>query len=699
MYLETLNIYNFRKYGTVTSPTGEEGPGLSISFQEGVNVLIGENDSGKTAIIDAIRYVLKTQSGEFIQVEEKDFYQNSSTKHRATLLKIECIFKGFSDNDAGHFLEWLGLQTTAEGTTEYELKVWLTAKFADNKVVQYIKAGMTTEGTYLEGEAKDLLRVVYLKPLRDALSDMTHGNKSRLAQILKAHPIFKVEKNEAGNRAKHELENKYLELKKKIDEYFDDATQPGYNISNELNELLSDHFLTSGDDRKAGVCLTANELQDILKQLDLILEPNKSGLGPLNLLCVAAEFLLYTDSRIGLKLTLIEEMEAHLHPQYQLRLIDFVSQHSKYGQFILTTHSTTLASKIPLKNLILCKGQQVYPLGAGTMLEESDYAFLQRFLDATKSNMFFAQGLIIVEGDAENLLIPTIAEIIDRPLHKYGVSIVNVGSTAFKRYVKIFQRNDGKSLDMPISIISDLDIRSLEYYDDMEVPADERDILLCVNEEFKDKLSKINSEIDFSEIPPYFIRKFDFKEYIEDHKPVGVRGWKTITTSLLGVYDEQAKETLDYGTIECWRSVKRNELEARWNNENQTTKIFLPLKWTLEYDFACSSLYKELELAVKRARYEKRNPSKIANIEQLKEWQTEINEKYPNETPSSEDSFKIFKPLCKGSVSKASTAQYLAAILNSGEAIAEKIKLDAYLKYIVDAICHVTSPLNDDSDE
>ncbi|MFI3262516.1 MAG: AAA family ATPase [Rikenellaceae bacterium] len=696
MYLETLNIYNFRKYGTNTLPTGEVSPGLSISFQKGVNVLIGENDSGKTAIIDAIRYVLKTQSGEFIQVEEKDFYQNSSTKQRATLLKIECIFKGFSDNDAGHFLEWLGLQTTAEGTTEYELKVWLTAKLADNKVIQYIKAGMTTEGIYLEGEAKYLLRVVYLKPLRDALSDMTHGNKSRLAQILKAHPIFKVAKDEAGNRAKHELENKYLELKKKIDEYFDDATQPGHDISKELNELLSDHFLTSGDDRKAGVCLTANELQDILKQLDLILEPNKSGLGTLNLLCVAAEFLLYTENKIGLKLSLIEEMEAHLHPQYQLRLIDFVSKHGNYGQFILTTHSTTLASKIPLKNLILCKDQQVYPLGIGTMLEESDYAFLQRFLDATKSNMFFAQGLIIVEGDAENLLIPTIAEIIDRPLHKYGVSIVNVGSTAFKRYVKIFQRNDGKSLDMPISIISDLDIRSLEYYDGSqgrEIPE-----VLIVNDDFINALKTITTQIDFNLMPDFFTGITHFKTFVKDHQPSRLHGGDSTREKLYSKYESAGKQILDNAIIEQLRSKRTNDIKSMWNNNK--TQIYTPKRWTLEYDLACSSLFKELAQAIEIAKYEKQYPSTIITTKLFKDKKEVIDSTYTITTPTDNESFAIFKPLCDSKVSKAATAQYLSSILCDKKSDMQSvIKTDPYMKYIVDAICYVTEPLNDDSHE
>ena len=68
---------------------------------------------------------------------------------------------------------------------------------------------------------------------------------------------------------------------------------------------------------------------------------------------------------------------------------------------------------------------------------------MQRFLDATKSNLFFARGIIMVERDAENLLIPVLAEILGYPLEKHGVSIVNVGSTAFLRYSRIFVREDG----------------------------------------------------------------------------------------------------------------------------------------------------------------------------------------------------------------------------------------------------------------
>lgn len=687
MYLHTLNIWNFRKYGIKGDSFDSAEPGLSVSFNKGVNVLVGENDSGKTAIVDAIRYVLKTQSGEFIQFEEKDFYQDPSGQ-RTDELKIECIFKGFSDQDAGHFLEWIGVESN-DDKTEYILKVWVYAKIKDNVIYPYTRAGLNSEGTYIEGEAKELLKVIYLKPLRDALADMTHGNKSRFAQILKSHPIFKTTKDTSGMKVPHDLEVRYKELKKQIDKYFSEDAEKGTEITKKINTLLSSHFLTKKDERNAIVSLTANELTDILKQLDLILEPNKSGLGTLNLLCIAAELLLYTENRNGLKLTLIEELEAHLHPQSQLRLIDFISSESDYGQFILTTHSTTLASKIPLKSIVLCKDDQVYSLGNGTKLFNSDYKFLERFLDATKSNMFFAQGLIIVEGDAENLLIPTIAKIIDRPLHNYGVSIVNVGSTAYKRYVRIFQREDGTSFKLPISIMSDIDVPCMESYNDAK---DGVPMILEVNEPFVAKLESISTDVNYDFMPAIFGSQVQFENYITVNKKISrfPNAKPSVMQQLCDCYNSEPKTTCPEEIINRTREEKRKKLESEWNGDQ--IKIYLPQQWTLEYDIACSSLKKHLATAIQVAVFEKNNPAD--------EITSETMERCKVEDIDGKTAYDIFRPLALGYASKASTAQYLAQILDQNKTdVMEIIKSDEYLKYIVDAICHVTEPLTTESDE
>ncbi|MCC2251885.1 ATP-dependent endonuclease [Virgibacillus sp. AGTR] len=86
---------------------------------------------------------------------------------------------------------------------------------------------------------------------------------------------------------------------------------------------------------------------------------------------------------------------------------------------------------------------------------------MERFLDSTKADLFFAQGVIMVEGDAENILIPTIAQIIGLPLSKNGITVLNVGSTAFLRYSRIFIRANPENgtINIPVACITDLDIK------------------------------------------------------------------------------------------------------------------------------------------------------------------------------------------------------------------------------------------------
>lgn len=132
----------------------------------------------------------------------------------------------------------------------------------------------------------------------------------------------------------------------------------------------------------------------------------------------------------------------------------------------MTTHSTTMGSSVRLESLIICKDDKVFPMASMyTKLQPKNYDFLYRFLDATKANLFFARGVLLVEGDAENLLIPTIAKIIDRPLHRYGVSIVNVGSTAFAHFVEIFHRQDGALMRIKVALITDMDVKPQEWTD------------------------------------------------------------------------------------------------------------------------------------------------------------------------------------------------------------------------------------------
>lgn len=467
MYLKKLRIWNFRSIGS----KDDQQSGLEIDFDPHLNLLIGANDSGKTAIIDAIRYCLGTITYDSIRVDIEDFYQDPQTKKRSNEFKIECTFAGFTDEEAGQFLEWIKIEND-KNTNQVikELRVWFTATNRNNRIIKNLKAGVDDEGQFMDGGARDLLRVTFLKPLRDAENELTPGYNSRLYQILKSHPVF--EKKDINE--KHPLEKYFEQANKLTMDFFEKdkldknkelnitGEESGGKIIKDSFQSQTKSFLEEGDKRNPEIRITLAELNAILRKLELLLEENKAGLGTLNLLYIATELInLKREGHLGLKLALIEELEAHLHPQAQLRVLkSLLADENSKVQYIFTTHSTQLGSSVPLKYIKLCFCSNVYSLdSSSTALSESDYQFLERFLDATKANLFFAKGVIIVEGDAENILIPTLAELLDRPLYKYGVSIVNVGSTALLRFANIFKRKDGNALPIKVAVVTDLDTK------------------------------------------------------------------------------------------------------------------------------------------------------------------------------------------------------------------------------------------------
>ncbi|MDN8593137.1 AAA family ATPase [Paenibacillus sp. 11B] len=697
MYIKELRIWNFRKYGVIDAE--EILPGTTLHFHPTFNLLIGENDSGKTAIIDAIKLTLGTTSDDNLRITDEDFFV-SKDGVSATELKIECFLSGLTKEEAGIFFEWL----TFDLDGNYELQVRLVAKKQPaeagiaERIDKYIKAGPEISSSRLEGLAREILRTTYLKPLRNAEIELQPGVRSRLAQILRNHPAF----FNKDRSTKHELEITFEEANKQVEAFF---VKPYSDDDNKTIQIQLKQYLTEffnkpvGDEPepKSMFKITSVKLNEILRRLSLLLEEVPSGLGSLNLLFIAAELLLHDDDlAIGPNLTLIEEIEAHLHPQAQLRLIKYLQEkvanesESVGNQFILTTHSPTLAASTQLKHVILLYDGIAYPMGSEhTDLNTDDYEFLERFMDATKSNLFFAKGVVFVEGDAENLLLPTIANLIDRPLHKFGVSIVNIGNTAFKRYVSIYSRSkswleqypDAKMM-MPVSVVTDLDVRPLAYYEDKKRKSDEaptlRDIYI-INEDNIDQVAheiKVEPEQISHLLNQAFGTQSSFKEEIQSYAKVGGTTLKSII--------ELIKEPLSEDTIESLRTHKAESLIETYGIMQGNISLCFAKKWTLEYEIALSGLGMMLAEAIHTIQYKG-----------LTSTEREIKfEKYKQlleELPLEERAYQIYRPLLKKNVSKATAAQYLAVILQKNSVEAKRSLLeDGTLSYLRDAIYHVT---------
>lgn len=457
MYLSNIKLWNFRKYGTDLEYHDKvDLPDLDLNFNNGLNVLIGSNDSGKTAIIDAIKLVLKTHSYEFIRPTREDFHGEMKR------FRIELTFNDFGNPfEAANFLEWIG----HDDAGNMFLKIIVDVSRDDSRVFPSdIKAGADDEGSSLTAEARELLNITYLKPLRDAVSELVAKKGSRISQILMGDEAFK------GKDTSHDLITIFSEFNESIEKYFEGTEKDGITplgdlLGRDLKEKIDNYIHRFYDiSKESNFSVYEGKLRQILEKISLTIKDEMNlGLGTLNRLFMASELIhLNRPNYHGLNLALIEELEAHLHPQAQMQVVEKLQEETN-KQLILTTHSPSLASKVKLENLIICNDSKAYPMRQEcTKLAKGDYYFLERFLDSTKSNLFFANGVILVEGDAENILIPTLAKIIGRNLSKYGTSVVSVGGVAFLRYANIFLRNVNPQINMPISIITDVDVKPIE---------------------------------------------------------------------------------------------------------------------------------------------------------------------------------------------------------------------------------------------
>ncbi len=464
MYLSNIKLWNFRKFGTEGEINLEE-PNLDLNLCKGLNVIIGENDSGKTAIIDAIKLVLKTHSYDFIRIEDRDFFNNS------TRFRIELTFEGLTPDEAKNFTEWLGWTREASNVNPF-LKINYDVRRQGEKILPTdIKAGVDNDGYLLTAEAREYLKATYLKPLRDAENELIAKRNSRLSQILLGDEAFK------GKEDTNELVQIFSTLKVNLENYFkgefevktanesgEEQTkkpQDGKQIKDKIDGYIKGFY---GDNYETEFNASSNDIKSILEKLTLFLkDEHNPGLGTLNRLFMAAELLHLNKSNwSGLRLGLVEELEAHLHPQAQMQVIEAFQKYTSI-QLILTTHSPNLASKINLENLTICSNGKAFPMGDSyTKLDKINYKFLEKFLDTTKANLFFAKGVILVEGWAEEILIPSIAKLIGINLTEKGVSIVNIGHTGFDHYVKIYLRQMKPFMTIPVAVITDSDVREFE---------------------------------------------------------------------------------------------------------------------------------------------------------------------------------------------------------------------------------------------
>lgn len=520
MYISKVTIRNFRIFDQV---------GITASLKKGINAIISENNCGKSAFIDALRIAFSTTS------YKKDIYFNLTDFHidgRGIRCK-EAFIDIFLDEVPPDLFEIWNPENTTKG--EFHIRYYVVPSIDGREKVKFQTWGGPVEGNSISSETFDTIQLVYLGALRDAENELRPARTGKLsnlfssvadtsdakkqiveamrnanAEISEQAPVKQIQRiiNENLSIIEQDLLKQQIDIRL-VEPRFESiaASLRAYlkprwiylEKSNPIYETVKDtytkeewNFYTEEDSE--GVHLDswfladkplAQEIRAALStELNTMFEITQNGLGYNNLLFMAAVLgdIKSTNVETLYNLLLVEEPEAHLHPQLQELVHCFFEKNSNNDnvQVIYTSHSPTLVSRIGIDRIVLLydNAHRVNCLSfSESNLDEVDRYYLERYLDVTKSQMLFAIGIVFVEGICDALLLPAFANLLDRSFDKYAVEIVNVDGVAFKPFADLLcYANDTQKQTIKTAIITDddrcADKFNIEQYVEKEIDFD-----------------------------------------------------------------------------------------------------------------------------------------------------------------------------------------------------------------------------------
>lgn len=499
MYISNINISNYKNFRS-----------NSIDFNNGINVIIGHNNAGKSNLLRALALIFNSNSKKNLSIDDfnknipvEELKENPPTiKITATLTQDDC--EELMSDDLVTVSNWLTkLEEPYEAKLQYEFylptkfheqyknvvigakdrfEVWKIIKEEFLRLYTYkIWGGDPTNQITADSESLSKFDFQFLDAIRDVERDMFSGKNTLLKNVLDFFMDYNIKSDGSLDK-----EQKAAAIKNKKKEFENFAG----NLINLLNERMIDgkkHILSYAQDIGASYdkstpnfdgSITDIELYSALK---LIVEYEtgikmpiiNNGLGYNNLIFMslllskmqvdANEDYLGSNAKVY-PMLVIEEPEAHLHPTMQRQLLNFLKRNlneKKVRQIFVSTHSTHITGAVDLDELIC-----IYKTGDETLIgypgksfekNKDSKKYVQRFLDATKSNMLFAEKIILVEGLAEQLLMSIFAEYLDTSLEDCHIAVINVGGKYFDHFLNLFDTSNPYAINRKVACITDRD--------------------------------------------------------------------------------------------------------------------------------------------------------------------------------------------------------------------------------------------------